>query len=217
MTQLASFSPSTNTIDQLLLGGNVRSRKITLLSGENLTRGTLLGKKVTAAADDDGVADATNTSGSGAIGTVSAGTGAQPGTYRIVCIEPASNGGTFAVFDPSGVQIGIATVGNAFTGQVNFTIADATDFVAGDAFSITVTVTTEKFLKSLAAATDGSQRPDAILAEDCDASAGDAEALAYFTGDFDENKVTFGTGHTAASTREALRTKGIHLIAAQVN
>lgn len=72
-----------------------------------------------------------------------------------------------------------------------------------------------KYLLSLSAAGDGSQTPDLILAEDCDASGGDKEALAYEAGVFNVNALTIGTAHTAASIQEGLRAKGIHLITAQ--
>ncbi len=66
-------------------------------------------------------------------------TGAQVGAYRAVFIEPATDLGNFVVFDPSGVEVAKGTVGSAFSNQIAFTIADgATDFVAGDAFVITV-------------------------------------------------------------------------------
>lgn len=68
-----------------------------------------------------------------------------------------------------------------------------------------------KYTLSLSASSDGSQSPSVILAEDCDASGGDKVTVAYFGGVFDENSVTFGTGHTAASAREALRAVGIKL------
>lgn len=212
----ATFTQTSLTNDTLIAGeaDDLVSRKVTVLSGENRTRGAVLGKKVTAATVV-GAADSGNTGGSGTIGSLSAGTGAQVGVYRAVCIEPAANAGTFAVYDPSGIEIGKATVAVAFTGQVNFTIADATDFVAGDAFSITVSAATEKYLLSLLAATDGSQRPDAVLAVDCDASAADAEALVYVRGTFAESALTFGTGHTADSVREGLRRKGITLVATE--
>lgn len=64
---------------------------------------------------------------------------------------------------------------------------------------------------SLTGAADGSQAPDAILAEDCDASGGDKSALAYVRGDFNSSAVTFGAAHTAVSTFDALRDKGIYL------
>lgn len=69
-----------------------------------------------------------------------------------------------------------------------------------------------KYTLSLSAAADGSQTPDLILADDTDASAGDVVTIAYSRGDFDENAVTFGAGHTAASVRETLRGKGIVLV-----
>ncbi|MEQ1530473.1 MAG: head decoration protein [Methylococcales bacterium] len=69
-----------------------------------------------------------------------------------------------------------------------------------------------KYNLSLAAATDGSQVPDYILAEDCDASAGDKQALAYSRGDFIAEKVTLGAGHTLDSVKEGLRLKNIFLI-----
>jgi len=62
------------------------------------------------------------------------------GTYRVTCIEPAADGGTFAVEDPEGIEVGVAHVGVAHDGDhLKFTIADgATDFVAGDTFTIAV-------------------------------------------------------------------------------
>lgn len=66
--------------------------------------------------------------------------GVQEGAYRVVCIEPATNAGVFAVYDPQGVHIGNHTVaGAAFANQIKFAIADgATDFVAGDTFTLWV-------------------------------------------------------------------------------
>ncbi|MBL8518193.1 MAG: head decoration protein [Betaproteobacteria bacterium] len=69
-----------------------------------------------------------------------------------------------------------------------------------------------KYNLSLSAAGDGSQTPDAILAEDCNASGGDKVTIAYFKGRFNEDRLTFGTAHTAASTQEGLRAKGIDLV-----
>lgn len=63
---------------------------------------------------------------------------------------------------------------------------------------------------SLAAASDGSQTPVGILAEACDASAGDKATLIYISGDFNTRAMTFGTGHTAANTRLGLATRGIY-------
>jgi hypothetical protein len=61
------------------------------------------------------------------------------------------------------------------------------------------------------AASDGSQTPKVILAEDCDASGGAKETVAYFAGTFNEEQLHFGTGHDKYSVREALRDVGINL------
>lgn len=69
-----------------------------------------------------------------------------------------------------------------------------------------------KLVLSTAAANDGSEVPYAILADDdVDATAADVEAMAYFNGPFNAAALTFGAGHTAASTFDALRDKGIFL------
>ena len=68
-----------------------------------------------------------------------------------------------------------------------------------------------KYILSLSAAEDGSQTPDVILAEAADAASADVQAIAYFSGEFNELAMTFGTGHTADSVREALRDKSIFL------
>lgn len=70
-----------------------------------------------------------------------------------------------------------------------------------------------KYILSLSTANDGSETPDAILAEDCNASAADKDALAYFRGDFNTGALTLGAEHTVASITEGLRAKGITLLA----
>lgn len=64
---------------------------------------------------------------------------------------------------------------------------------------------------SLAASGDGSEVPFGILAADADASGGAIEVTVYVAGDFNENAMTFGTGHTADSVRDGLRDLGIYL------
>lgn len=64
---------------------------------------------------------------------------------------------------------------------------------------------------SLAAGDDGSEAPLYIAAEDRDATDGDAAILVYEMGEFNEDRVTFGTGHTAASVRDALAARNIYL------
>jgi hypothetical protein len=155
--------------------GTLSRESITVLSGQNLNPGHVLGKVLDGSAV--GAAVAGNT-GNGTIGSVDANTSAKKGVYTLTCIEPASNGGTFSVEDPDGVTIGTATVGVAFNGAVQFTIADgATDFVAGDRFRITVEGV-EKFKEYNPANTDGSQIAVAVLLDYADATAADVPGVA---------------------------------------
>jgi len=155
--------------------GSLSREAITVLSGQNLQPGHVLGKVAVGTAT--GAAVSGNT-GNGTIGTVSAGATAKAGVYTATCIEPGSNLGTFSVEDPDGVTIGTAVVGTPFAGAVNFTIADgATDFVAGDRFTITVAVGSGKYKEYNPANTDGSQTAVAILLDAVDATAADKNGV----------------------------------------
>lgn len=70
---------------------------------------------------------------------------------------------------------------------------------------------TSKCIVSLSAAADGSQAPYAVLAEDTAAAGADLTALVYLTGDMKASEMTFGAGHSAASTKDALRNLSIFL------
>jgi hypothetical protein len=156
--------------------GSLSREKATVLSGQNLKPGHVLGKVTVGVAT--GAAVSGNT-GNGAISAVSAGSTAKPGVYQIICIEPANNSGTFTVEDPDGVIAGRAIVGSAFAGVVNFTIADgATDFVAGDRFTVTVAEGSGKYKEYNPANTDGSQTAVALLLDGVNATAGDQPAVA---------------------------------------
>lgn len=132
-----------------------------------------------------------------------------------VAVTGTGNSGKFKVFTPDGERLNDATVAVAYTSpHVNFTIADgSTDFIVGDKFTIPVNAGSGKYKLSASAAVDGSQELSdcVVLTKDTDASGGDVEALGYMTGEFNENKMTFGTGYAAASTKEALAKKCIFL------
>ena len=68
-----------------------------------------------------------------------------------------------------------------------------------------------KYNLSASGAGDGSQTPEAILAEDASAAAADVQAVAIFTGEINELALTLGAGHTLASIRDGLRNKSIFL------
>ncbi len=150
-----------------------RSRDlITLISGQNLSAGAPLGKITVGAATAAAVAGNT---GNGTCGAVTVSAGAKPGVYNLVVIEPGTNAGKFTVEDPDGITIGVGTVGSAFSaGGLAFTLADgATDFVSGDAFTITVAAGSGKYTFVAPSASNGSQVAVAVLLRNTDASGGD--------------------------------------------
>ena len=217
MSQTTAARYTEGLTPDMLIGGNPESitvEKVTLKSGAGaLTRGTVLGRVVGAVSAP--VALGTNTGNGTFLATPTVGARVIEGDYKLVIIEPGTNAGVFTLEDPEGHIVGRGTVGVAFSGQLAFTLQDgSTDFVSGDAFTITVAVGT-KYLKAIAAAADGSHRSQCILADDADATSGDAEAMVYRTGQFQAKALTFGTGLTASTELERLRRLGIHLVGSQ--
>ena len=201
-----SYSPD------LLIAGDipVRADEITVINGAgSLTRGTLLGKITVGAATG---AKQSGT-GNGTVGAVTTGTKTKVGVYVLTCIAAATNSGTFQVVDPDGIRLPDLTVAVAYAGDhINLTVADgSTDWGVGAIIHVTVAAGSGKYKKSLLAATDGSNVPVGILCEDADASAADVTTLMYISGEFNSDAMTFGTGHTAANTRDALRDRNIFL------
>src|SRR5512141_2741325 len=152
---------------------------VTVLAGSGAARelltGMVLGRITKGVAAS---AAAAGNTGNGAITAApTVGQAAKPGVYRAVCIEPAADGGKFAVEDPDGILVGVATVGVEFTTHLTFTIADgAADFVAGDSFTITVAAGSGKVKQIDFAGTDGSNIPCGLLLLDTTAPDGTDQA-----------------------------------------
>lgn len=207
----AQFSTTSSPSPDRLLGGEFprETQEITVASGENLTAGAVIGRITVGTA---AAAAAAGNTGNGTMGAVTTGADAKPGVYKVVIVEPGANVGTFIVEDPDGVIVGRGTVAVAFAGPVNFTLADgATDFVAGDTFNITVAAGSGQWRRSVAAATDGSQRPLAILVGSVDATSGAKKASAYRTGEFNTAALNFGAGHSVSTVRAPLEAVQIYL------
>lgn len=145
---------------------------VTVLEGQNLKSGAVVGRANVGVITPTAFAGNT---GTGSIGTVTAGAGCRPGDYKLVIVKAASNAGTFDIFDPDGVQIGRGTVAVAYAGQLAFTLADATDFVVGDGFTISVAAAAGggKVKAWNPTNTDGSAVVAGILLLDVDATASD--------------------------------------------
>lgn len=202
---LGSYTP-----DELLAGGEPVTLETVITGAAALTRGAVLGKVETGTVV---FAVAGGNTGDGTFAaTPTVGAGAKSGTYTLTIFEAAANAGQFEVRDPDGDVAGIGNVGAAFAGVLNFTLQDgATDFAVGDQIFIDVNAGSGNYQLSASAATDGSQIPRAILAEDVDASAADKPGAIYVAGQFNEHKLNFGAGHSADSVRDDLATSNIYL------
>ncbi len=179
---------------------------ITVLSGQNLKSGTILGKTLvgaTAAA----AAFAGNT-GTGAMGAITVTGDAKRGLYKLVIIEPGTDAGKFTVEDPDGNIIGTGVVASAFSaGGLAFTLADATDFVSGDGFNITVVGGAYKYAGFDPAATNGVERAAGILFMDVDATSADTAGVAIVRQAIVGNtQITWANTATADQKSAALAT-----------
>jgi len=68
-----------------------------------------------------------------------------------------------------------------------------------------------KVTELVSGASDGSQTPFAILAEDCNATAGDTSCPVYLFGEFNSGAMTFNGSDTAAQFKAGFRDVGIYL------
>lgn len=198
-----------------------RSRdNIVIPSGTDaFVAGMVLGK----VGDNSGVVTVTKTDVGGGKGAITLanpayGAGVKEGDYSVVIIEPATDAGKFVVEDPDGIIVGTGTVAVAFDGVVKFTLADATDFVAGDRALIHVAIAAHasagNYVPSSPDATDGSQTPCAIAIYPADASTA-AVSISAITRDAEVNgnmlayHEDIDDAPKIAAARAALRTAGI--------
>ncbi|VAW81816.1 hypothetical protein MNBD_GAMMA13-1159 [hydrothermal vent metagenome] len=192
--------------------GDYSREAITVLLGEKLVAGAVVGAVNTGTAA--AVADSGNT-GDGTMGAITVSGSAQAGDYRLTFLDPAVDAGAFVVEDAAGISYGTGDVAAPFSGGgLSFTLADgAVDFVAGDAFTITVTVSATKYKEYDPTNTDGSEVAGGVLFGAVDASTADAPGV-LIARDAEVNKaeIIWFNGATAGqiATGEAqLETPGI--------
>ncbi len=119
-----------------------------------------------------------------------------------------------ALRDPNFGNVNAFTQENLFAGDFprhtdTVTIAAGETLTAG---AVLGEVTADGTFKlSVAAATDGSETPIAILQNDVDASAGAIKAAVWFTGCFNEDAVQFGAGHDKSTAKPGLRSRSLFL------
>jgi len=194
--------------DQLIAGPfQLVTDSVTITGGAALKRGAVLGQ-VTVGAAGTPTATGGNT-GNGTVSSVALGSKAKVGNYTI----KFKSATTYDVINPNGVELVAGTAAGAYSdAEISFTFATGgTAMVAGDSITIAVAAGSNSYKLAAAAATDGSQTPAAILADDVDASGGDVVGGIYLTGEFNTNALTFGAGITAAAAKAALRSSSIFL------
>lgn len=215
----AQFRTEGTYTPDALIAGNAHllvGRQVTIATGQNLKRGSVIGKVTSANSATVPVGGSSN-GGVATFGTITPDATAKDGAYTVTvtAAKDGTTGAAFTVAAPGG-QTATGNMGVAFAGLgLGFTITDGltTDAAeVGDVYTFTVTAASGEYKLSASAANDGSQTPDLILAQDVDATAADKPALAYSRGDFAASALTLGTGHTVASITEGLRAKGITLL-----
>lgn len=172
--------------------GNRSREAVTIGESQTITPGTLLARVATAADVDATAAAAAGNTGDGVLTMADpAVSGAvKDGVYTLTCIEPASNAGEFEVADPSGAVVGVATVAVAFDGEIKFTIADgATDFAAGDRFTVTVVADAADFtwVAHAPTATDGTEVPASIALYAATTGSGESASISALARDAEVN------------------------------
>jgi hypothetical protein len=162
-----------------------------------------------------GTADVGNT-GDGTVTAVAAAAGGVPvvGDYTLECTFAVANGGVFKLTDPNTnivadnltLRVGAGLLTTFVEAGMTFTVTDgATDFAAGDKFTITTTAN-GKLVPFDATAVDGSEIPVGIfMGEDITAAAlvaGDVvDNPVVFNGmKFDEDKLVFDNGSDTLAT-----------------
>lgn len=142
---------------------------VTVLGGSGSTRSipqfAVAGAQVEITSRTATAAAKSGNTGNGVMGAVTVAVGAQPGAYKVVFIEPGANVGTFVVYKPDGTVDGEGAVAAAYAGSIGFTLADgATDFISGDAFTITVNeATVTKYTQINFSGADGTQNAAGIF------------------------------------------------------
>lgn len=177
----------------------------TLISGQNLGAGTVLGKITLAGASETHVGN----TGNGvmtldAVNPVRA--GAKQGVYKAACITAVVNGGTFRVEDPDGFVLGDVAVAATFDDDIKFVIADgAADFIVGDTFLITVAVGSGKLTILAPAAQNGSQAAAGILLSGVNAAAADLPCVVVVRDAVvNSNELVWPAGITAGEKATAI-------------
>ncbi|SEM74998.1 Bacteriophage lambda head decoration protein D [Syntrophus gentianae] len=152
---------------------------VTVLSGQNLSLGTVIGK-ITKSIPISGTPDSGN-DGAGTVTSVTGGSKTKIGTYTLTCrsYTPTPLAAVIEVKDPNGNALPDAGIGAYTNSQINFTVADGSPVIAaGDIWTIAVAEGSGSVRVLNPAGVDGSQEAHGFLIADYDATDGALSGVA---------------------------------------
>jgi hypothetical protein len=212
------ISADAFTPDQLIAGDmKVVTDTKTITGGAIYKRGTVLGQIFGSGSatvtPGTPVSGSGQTVGNGAVGTWTADAGAPAGTWQLVITNEATNLGNFKVLRPDLSIDGYGTVGTAYNGQINGTLADGSnDWKEDDVVPIAVSFAAEGSCTiATSAAIDGSSVPRLVLLDDVDATGGDVLGGVMQMGEVNGNALILGSGITLVAAKAALARANIYV------
>ncbi len=194
-------------------GGKYRDELLTFAAADTFVPGTILARRKVAL-----VPTASAVAGGTGTGTVTAlsipGSTVVPmvGAWLLTCVEAVANGGIFKLQDPNGMVVATdlrMTVGAAGATVVEvagmqFTITDATDFIVGNSFTITVAAD-GKLVPFNPAGAGGEQIPVAVLPYSATkAASGDLPIRALVAGEVNKDRLIIDVDGTGANITNAI-------------
>jgi hypothetical protein len=123
--------------------------------------------------------------GTGVMTALSLGPDAKPGRYQVINRVVVANGGDFEVLDPDGNSVGrfiwsaSGSTASFTSRHINFTLSDATDYIAGNYFDVCVfnQLNGGKVVEWDPTTFDGRHVAVGVLWDNVDASAADADGV----------------------------------------
>jgi len=180
------------------------------VSARKYLRGDVLGQ-VTMSVPTTGTAG--SNTGDGSMTAVGGRQQTMVGTYIFTCVEKITNGGRFAVTDPSGDSLADAMVGTAYkTRYIDALINHGTvTFEVDDSFTVDVAVGSKEYKLCDSSASDGSQVAKRVLQDDnVDATTEAQRVIADMKGCYNEQYLQFGGSDTIETHREDMHKRGLY-------
>jgi hypothetical protein len=207
--QQPSISAEVFVPDQLIAGVlHLVSDNVLISGGAAFKRGTLMGLIASSAGFSSAIENAPGNTGNGVVSAVATTTNTRVGRYQLTFSAPTA----YTVTDPAGNTITAGTSGAYSDAEIGWTFtAGSVAMVAGDTIDVNVSAGGGTYTKSVSTASDGSQTPIAVLADDADATGGTVNGGVYLHGEFNIRAVTFGAGINEATAKASLAARGIFL------